>query len=57
MCVHGEIAIGNLLVKDGKLKAVIDFGQFATGVPARDLAITWNLFSGESRETLRMLWR
>jgi len=29
VCVHGEIAIGNLLVKDGKLKAVIDFGQLA----------------------------
>jgi len=25
--VHGDISVGNLLVKDGQLSAVIDFGQ------------------------------
>lgn len=51
--VHGDIAIGNLLVKDGKLKAIIDFGQLAIGDPACDLTIAWNLFSGKSRETFK----
>lgn len=47
--VHGDISAGNLLVKEGKLCAVIDFGQLAIGDPACDLAITWTLFKGESR--------
>jgi aminoglycoside phosphotransferase (APT) family kinase protein len=54
--VHGDISAGNLLVKAGKLSAVIDFGQLAIGDPACDLAISWTLFHGKSREIfLRML--
>jgi aminoglycoside phosphotransferase (APT) family kinase protein len=41
------------IVKNGKLNAVIDFGQLAIGDPACDLAIAWNLFSGESRNTFQ----
>lgn len=51
--IHGDIAIGNLLVKDGKLVAVIDFGQLAIGDPACDLAIHWTFLSGESRKIFR----
>lgn len=51
--VHGDISVGNLLVKDGKLCAVIDFGQLAIGDPACDLAIAWTLFKGESRAIFR----
>lgn len=47
---HGDVAAGNLLVKDGKLCAVIDFGCSGVGDPACDLAIAWTLLSGESRE-------
>ena len=47
--VHGDIAPGNLLVQDGRLSAVIDFGQACVGDPACDLAIAWSFFSGESR--------
>jgi aminoglycoside phosphotransferase (APT) family kinase protein len=47
---HGDIAAGNLLVKNGQLSAVIDFGGLAIGDPACDLAIAWTLFEGESRE-------
>jgi aminoglycoside phosphotransferase (APT) family kinase protein len=50
---HGDIASGNLLVRDGKLAAVIDFGTSGVGDPARDLVIAWTMFSGESRETFR----
>jgi aminoglycoside phosphotransferase (APT) family kinase protein len=37
--VHGDIAVGNILVDQGKLCAIIDFGQLAIGDPACDLAI------------------
>ncbi|WP_433006286.1 aminoglycoside phosphotransferase family protein [Kribbella sp. CA-294648] len=50
---HGDIAHGNLLVVDGKLSAVIDFGTSGVGDPACDLVIAWTMFSGESREAFR----
>jgi aminoglycoside phosphotransferase (APT) family kinase protein len=53
--VHGDIAAGNLLVRDGKLAAVIDFGNMAVGDPACDLAVAWTLFSGEPRSTFRAM--
>lgn len=49
--IHGDISAGNLLVQEGQLSAVIDFGQLAVGDPACDLAITWTLFKDKSRET------
>jgi aminoglycoside phosphotransferase (APT) family kinase protein len=51
--VHGDMAPGNLLVTDGRLNAVIDFGCSGVGDPACDLAIAWTFFSGESREAFR----
>lgn len=50
---HGDVAAGNLLVKEGRLRAVIDFGTSGVGDPACDLAIAWTLFAGESREAFR----
>jgi aminoglycoside phosphotransferase (APT) family kinase protein len=50
---HGDMLPGNLLFKNGKLSAVIDFGGLGVGDPACDLMIAWNLFSGESRDTFR----
>jgi aminoglycoside phosphotransferase (APT) family kinase protein len=52
--VHGDIAPANLLVKNGRLRAVIDFGCAAVGDPACDLAIAWTFFEGESRAAFRM---
>jgi aminoglycoside phosphotransferase (APT) family kinase protein len=51
--VHGDVAAGNLLVRDGRLAAVIDFGSSGVGDPACDLAVTWTLFDGESRAAFR----
>jgi len=51
--VHGDIAAGNLLVQNGRLSAVIDFGSSAVGDPACDLTIAWTLFSGASRDAFR----
>ena len=50
---HGDIAAGNLLVADGKLTAVIDFGTSGVGDPACDLVIAWTMFSGASRDAFR----
>lgn len=51
--VHGDISVGNLLVKDGRLSAVIDFGLLAVGDPACDLVIAWNFLNPESRKVFR----
>ncbi len=51
--VHGDVSAGNLLVKDGRLSAVIDFGCSAIGDPACDLAIAWTFFQGDSRKAFR----
>lgn len=51
--VHGDVAATNLLLTEGRLSAVIDFGCTAVGDPASDLSIAWTLFSGESREAFR----
>jgi aminoglycoside phosphotransferase (APT) family kinase protein len=51
--VHGDMAASNLLVVNGRLSAVIDFGSCGVGDPACDLAIAWTLFQGESRNTFR----
>ncbi len=51
--VHGDISAGNLLLQNGQLNAVIDFGQLTTGDPACDLVIAWTLFDDESRKVFR----
>jgi aminoglycoside phosphotransferase (APT) family kinase protein len=51
--VHGDLLPGNLLVVDGRLSAVIDFGGLNVGDPACDLQPAWNVFTGESRERFR----
>ena len=51
--VHGDIATGNLLVRDGRLSAVIDFGSAAAGDPACDLVLAWTFLDGASRQAFR----
>lgn len=51
--IHGDLQSGNLLVQQGRLNAVIDFGCLGVGDPACDLIPAWTLFSGESREAFR----
>ena len=45
---HGDLSAGNLLIENGQLSAVIDFGSAAVGDPACDLMFAWKIFSGES---------
>ncbi len=51
--LHGDVSAGNLLVADGKLSAVIDFGNMAVGDPACDLAIAWTMLDPPSRAVFR----
>jgi aminoglycoside phosphotransferase (APT) family kinase protein len=51
--VHGDMTASNLLVVDGRLSAVIDFGCSAIGDPACDVAIAWTFFHGDSRDAFR----
>ncbi|MEU8415996.1 aminoglycoside phosphotransferase family protein [Amycolatopsis japonica] len=50
---HGDFHTGNLLTTNGRLSAVIDFGELGVGDPARDLIIAFTLMSAETRATFR----
>ncbi len=48
--LQGDFSPDNLLVKNGELSAVIDWGSSGVGDPACDLTIAWTFLSGKSRE-------
>ncbi|WP_405575143.1 aminoglycoside phosphotransferase family protein [Streptomyces sp. NBC_01167] len=50
---HGDFHTGNLLMVDGSLSAVIDFGGLGIGDPACDLIIAFTLMSEGSRAAFR----
>jgi aminoglycoside phosphotransferase (APT) family kinase protein len=50
---HGDVATGNLLVRDERLAAVLDFGTSGVGDPACDVVIAWTFLSGASRDRFR----
>jgi len=50
---HGDIAPGNLLLSDGELASVIDFGTCGIGDPSCDLAIAWTLLTADGRQAFR----
>lgn len=52
--IHGDLQAGNLLVQNGRLNSVIDFGLAGVGDPACDLIVAWNLLAGESRDVFRV---
>lgn len=50
---HGDMSPSNLLVQDGRLSAVIDFGTCGVGDPACDLVLAWTFLDDPARDTLR----
>lgn len=48
--LHGDLHPGNLLVQNGRLSAVIDFGGLGVGDPACDSMAAWTLLSGPARQ-------
>ncbi|MET8279598.1 aminoglycoside phosphotransferase family protein [Micromonospora sp. NPDC005174] len=51
--LHADLMPGNLLVRDGRLVAVIDLGTVGVGDPAVDLMPAWNLLDVSARQTYR----
>jgi aminoglycoside phosphotransferase (APT) family kinase protein len=51
--VHGDLMPGNLIVRDGRLRGVIDFSATGVGDPACDLIPAWNLLTTTGREVFR----
>ncbi|HVB10985.1 MAG TPA: aminoglycoside phosphotransferase family protein [Bacillota bacterium] len=51
--LHGDLHPANLLARDGRIHAVIDFGLLGVGDPAYDLMLAWTLLTPETRETFR----
>ena len=51
--VHGDLMPENLLVRKGRLAAVLDFGCLGVGDPACDVLVAWSLLTGEARHVFR----
>ena len=51
--IHGDLLKSNLLVQDGRLCAVIDFGGVGIGDPAADVVPAWSVFNAVGREVFR----
>jgi aminoglycoside phosphotransferase (APT) family kinase protein len=51
--LHGDLHPANVLVHDGEISAVIDFGDITSGDPATDLSVAWMMFGPGPRVTLR----
>jgi aminoglycoside phosphotransferase (APT) family kinase protein len=43
--VHGDVLGANLLLRDGHLSAVLDWGSLCAGYPACDLMLAWSLLT------------
>lgn len=50
---HGDLAAENLLVRDGGLTALLDFGAVSIGDPTVDLIVAWELLDPPAREIFR----
>lgn len=55
--IHGDLHPGNLVVRDGALAAVVDFGDVTAGDPATDVAVAWMLFDAPTRARFRAALR
>jgi aminoglycoside phosphotransferase (APT) family kinase protein len=43
--IHGDLHAANMLVDDGVINGIIDFGDVCAGDPATDLASAWGVFA------------
>jgi len=53
--IHGDLLRPNLLVRDGRLEAVIDFGFIGVGDPATDLMPAWEVFGRVGKDVFRSM--
>jgi len=50
---HGDVAVDNLLVRDGRLAGLLDLGCSGVGDPACDVVPAWTVFEGPGRTVFR----
>lgn len=51
--VHGDLDARNLLVGDGRISGVLDFGSCCVGDPACDVKVAWAVLDAETRPLFR----
>jgi aminoglycoside phosphotransferase (APT) family kinase protein len=51
--LHGDLHPGNLLVRNGRVSGVIDFGCMGLGDPACDVMVAWTFLTHEVRRVFR----
>jgi aminoglycoside phosphotransferase (APT) family kinase protein len=50
---HGDLDVRNWLVRDGRIRGVIDWGSMGVGDPACDVMVAWKLHSAAARDAFR----
>jgi aminoglycoside phosphotransferase (APT) family kinase protein len=50
---HGDLIPPNILVDQGRVCAIIDFGEIGIGDPAIDVIPAWSVFSADARSVFR----
>jgi aminoglycoside phosphotransferase (APT) family kinase protein len=51
--LHGDLHPANILVRDGRVTGIIDFGDITAGDPAADLSVAWMLLPASLRGAFR----
>ena len=51
--IHGDLDRRNVLVRDGRLSAVIDWGCLGVGDPACDVMVAWKVLTEDTRDAFR----
>jgi aminoglycoside phosphotransferase (APT) family kinase protein len=53
--IHGDLDARNLLVRDGRITGLVDWGAMCVGDPACDVKVAWAVLDAETRPTFREL--
>lgn len=56
-CVHGDLHPKNLVVDEGRLAGVLDWGDLTAGDPAIDLGAAWMLFPVDAHQQIWHAYR
>jgi aminoglycoside phosphotransferase (APT) family kinase protein len=51
--LHGDLHPANIVVHEGRISGVIDFGDITSGDPATDLSVAWMLLPADHHEAFR----
>ncbi len=54
--LHGDLHPGNVIVRNERIVAVVDWGDITAGDPACDLAVFWRMFDASSRDLALQSW-